>query len=556
MSKLKLIPILLLVALFSYTLSLPSTNTLPRTSKLQEQLLKMNDFDYLALGIKVWTETQSDDALSILDIAATGASGEFAQAEKSEYYDKLSAQTSKLAELQLIGQSTSQKKNSWDTSVSASLADFFHEKSIDKLSAELLLNTNNFNKFLITLNKTSDIVDIMPKSKPAFDILKIAEGTQCLTGNFKNEIADSIEAYNKSEEINPALLEEVLAKVIPVWQLMKRCDTWSSFSTLIKQVKTSKHASILLELANDSDTNTMKLSYLLLTAQTDTTLAGAILGYINDYGTKGINNLYKAIRKGPKGLKVLINNPGATITDLNGDGEVSPGPVRARWITISKTSPLPMEFVRYFTMSITICVIIMIGVSKQHLARVMLVKDPENAPASKICGQLFLVVFAIFAISFIFNTFLGEQTDIATGVSKVTDSNTVRSAAAQIQPQNVLSGMSILSLVIIIFIQFTVYAKAISELKKIKDLTGSAQLKLKQLKHADIFFDLPIYLGLLGTVSSFIIMLFDPGASRIVAYTSTIIGIIFSASLRIFYMYPFQKELTNETEKIDEPMVG
>ena len=96
--------------------------------------------------------------------------------------------------------------------------------------------------------------------------------------------------------------------------------------------------------------------------------------------------------------------------------------------------------------------------------------------------------------------------------------------------------------------QFTVYAKAISELKKIKELSGTAKLKLKQLTHADIFFDLPIYLGLLGTVSSFIIMLFDPAASRIVAYSSTIIGIIFSASLRIFYVYPLQKELTNETE--------
>jgi len=557
MTKLKLIPILIFVALFSYLLALPSASSLAPTSETQEKLAAMPDFDYLSQGKLMWKDSKHNQALALFSIASgISPSSKSALNATKTALAELKAQPSALNNLKQIGHSSQVNHNSWDNQQAQSLVEFFNEANIKKLSKELLFDSNNFNKFLVALNKVDNIVEVIPKSKQAFELLKVAESTKILTDELKNEITDAINAYNKSQEINPALLEEVLNKTTPVLQLMKSCKNWADFSALLSQVKSSRHLSILLNLADPGTQpapQLTQLAQLITAANENAELKMSILGYVNDNGSVGLQNLYKAIQKGPVGIQTLIRNPSVKISPLNTKTITTNDPVKIWWIKMIKSEALAMEAVRYVLMSLAICAIILFGVQPQHLSRVLLVKDPENANVSKITGQLFLVIFAIFAISFIFNTILGGDAAPAT----TTGPSQGQMSAATMQPQeNVLTGMSILSLVIIVFMQFTVYAKAISELKKIKELTGTAKLKLQQLKHADIFFDLPIYLGLLGTVSSFVIMLFDPGASRIVAYTSTIIGIIFSASLRIFYVYPFQKDLTNETENSSEPVVS
>ena len=57
------------------------------------------------------------------------------------------------------------------------------------------------------------------------------------------------------------------------------------------------------------------------------------------------------------------------------------------------------------------------------------------------------------------------------------------------------------------------------------------------------FFDIPLYVGLFGTVSAFLVMTFSPQSSRLIAYSSTLIGIIFSLVLRLTLQYPFRKKL-------------
>jgi len=561
MTKLKLIPILVFVALFSYLLALPSASSLAPTSETQEKLAAMPDFDYLSQGKLMWENSKHNQALALFSIASgISSSSESALNATKAALVEFKTQASALNNLKQIGHSSQVNHNSWDDQQAQSLVEFFNEANIKKLSKELLFDSNNFNKFLVTLNEVDNIVEVIPKSKQAFELLKVAESTKILTDELKNEITEAIDAYNKSQEINPTLLEEVINKTTPTLQLMKTCKSWADFSALLSQVKSSRHLSILLSLTEPGTQpapQLTQLAQLITAANENAELKMSILGYVNDYGSVGLQNLYKAIQKGPVGIQTLIKNPRVKISSLNTKAIATNDPVKIWWIKMIKSEALAMEAVRYILMSLAICAIILFGVQPQHLSRVLLVKDPENANVGKITGQLFLVIFAIFAISFIFNTILGGDVAPVAGATSTTGINQVQMSAATVQPQeNVLTGMSILSLVIIVFMQFTVYAKAISELKKIKELTGTAKLKLHQLKHADIFFDLPIYLGLLGTVSSFVIMLFDPGASRIVAYTSTIIGIIFSASLRIFYVYPFQKDLTNETETSSETVVG
>lgn len=102
----------------------------------------------------------------------------------------------------------------------------------------------------------------------------------------------------------------------------------------------------------------------------------------------------------------------------------------------------------------------------------------------------------------------------------------------------------------IFLMQMVALVAGASVITAIKDeqATG-AGLKLKKLDNAEIFMDLPLYLGLFGTVSSFIIMAVNPGASRLVAYSSTLIGIIISVVLRTSMLFPLRQRLVAEADK-------
>ena len=71
----------------------------------------------------------------------------------------------------------------------------------------------------------------------------------------------------------------------------------------------------------------------------------------------------------------------------------------------------------------------------------------------------------------------------------------------------------------------------------------AVKLRLKQLENADIFFDVPLYIGLFGTISGFLVMVFSTQSSLVIAYSSTLIGIILSLILRLGLLYPLRRKL-------------
>ena len=85
--------------------------------------------------------------------------------------------------------------------------------------------------------------------------------------------------------------------------------------------------------------------------------------------------------------------------------------------------------------------------------------------------------------------------------------------------------------------------------KGIKNNEESLQTKIKQLDNAAIFFDVPLYVGLFGTVSAFLVMTFSPQSSRLIAYSSTLIGIVFSLLLKLTMEYPFRQQLLRLTDE-------
>ena len=102
--------------------------------------------------------------------------------------------------------------------------------------------------------------------------------------------------------------------------------------------------------------------------------------------------------------------------------------------------------------------------------------------------------------------------------------------------------ISFILFLIVIVLQLIALGTAQWIANGIRMSTDSPELKIQILADSDIFFDLPLYFGLLGTVASFMVMTFSPGG-LLMAYSSTLVGIIFSTFLRVFIVYPLRRNL-------------
>lgn len=103
----------------------------------------------------------------------------------------------------------------------------------------------------------------------------------------------------------------------------------------------------------------------------------------------------------------------------------------------------------------------------------------------------------------------------------------------------------------IIIIQILALFTAVGVLRKIRISTETAEVKLAKLANADIFLDLPLYIGLFGSVSSFMVMSFSSSSGQLIAYSSTLIGIIFCTCMRVLLMYPLKSKLLSVAKNAD-----
>lgn len=109
--------------------------------------------------------------------------------------------------------------------------------------------------------------------------------------------------------------------------------------------------------------------------------------------------------------------------------------------------------------------------------------------------------------------------------------------------------VSMLIFSVITALQLLAFGVGYVVVKGIRLSEDSIAAKLKQLDNAGVFFDVPLYVGLFGTVSAFLVMTFSPQSSRLIAYSSTLIGIVFSLLLKLTMEYPFKQKLLRADDK-------
>ena len=96
---------------------------------------------------------------------------------------------------------------------------------------------------------------------------------------------------------------------------------------------------------------------------------------------------------------------------------------------------------------------------------------------------------------------------------------------------------------IILALQVCCFYMGVRVIRGIDRIDTVPEIKLKKFKNAGTLLDLPLYLGLFGTVSSFLLITYSPSSGKLIAYSSTLVGIIASMILRTVVLYPAQNRI-------------
>ena len=162
---------------------------------------------------------------------------------------------------------------------------------------------------------------------------------------------------------------------------------------------------------------------------------------------------------------------------------------------------------------------------------------------------IYAVIAVLIALSLVYfyqtNDFFRSLFDGGvTSPTKLATGNDVREAAKTVETINKTAGLlSLFILISILVLQAFAFVTAASVFVGLRHSTETIPVRMRKLDNADLFLDLPLYFGLLGTVASFIVMSFNPNISRLIAYSSTLVGIIFSVILRLSLQYPLRQAL-------------
>lgn len=398
--------------------------------------------------------------------------------------------------------------------------------------------------FTAALNGILGMANVFPPADGAIMLAKAARRAGAINESLSKQLRQML-GLMQADPKSALAVEKFKDNFMPMFELARRCRTWGEFETILRQADSPDQLKVLNRMASLTPAASKRFGQVLaVAAREGRPMASACIDLIMSQGPKGLDLLYAAIGKGAAGLKFVADHPDLTPQSLGRVTKAHPSALSAlqeKYQSLRYRYGTSVPTVKYALIAVLCGVLVLLVVPGRYLEK--LIARPGSTVAAPTPAHFALSALAVGLVLSVLAYLLSlairpivEPSAAATAAGET--ASAVVGAGAD---SAFLSGTVVLiSLAVHAVVWFFVRGK----IRQVEDdETATAQLRLKKLENLDVFFDLPLFTGLALTVIAFILITLNAGMSRHFAYTSTVVGILSSVSLRIRYVYPLKDRL-------------
>ncbi|MCX6907863.1 MAG: hypothetical protein NTY01_07465 [Verrucomicrobia bacterium] len=543
MPKFKLVWTVFLVAVLIGLFMLPN----PGELDLSDQLRSLPDADLRQMAEEFSRNGEEETALMVLDYLVDNDMGDTAAAMqlRNDYLAKLQSDKTPFGRLKAAGWGfATGKVKSFESLAGSTVGDLFVWGDLRDLGRELVFEKDT-DEFVVALAGIGVLTTFYPPADPPVSILKAARKTKAVGEPLARQMTKICKVIIDTPG-ETAKVEKLKDNVMPFWELSRQTRTWTEYKTLLRHADSVDQIKVLTRMAAHSPGNSKKLTQILsIAGKQGADEAKRCIDLMMQYGQKGMDSFYAALRKGPRGMRFIADHPTLVARGLKNVEKV-------RTWGLHEVN----DFARRWGASFQIAKLLVIGLvsallfhSLMPLRLLQVVAAKAKSGPGKIWswfttqwGAAAAVGLAVAMLWLVYSAatapvFRGGET------TAVGDTGGGASGSSTFNP-----ALSVAMIALTLILQGGIWTLAQSKLRTVVDVPEPHIQKLKRLENLDIFFDLPLYCGLFLTICAFILITIDAGVSRILAYSSTVIGILSAVSLRVYYLYPLRDRLLTDVE--------
>lgn len=457
-------------------------------------------------------------------------------------------------------------------------SDFFLWGDIRDLTKELVFSDDP-DLLIIALSGVGIASTVIPTLDGPISLAKTMKKVSALSEPMTKYLINVLERVHKLPPQDMA--KELKLLLAPMYDLAKAAKSFGQAKLLLKACKDNSAIKFLATLGAKSKKSLQDLGEVLAVIGTkNNALSQKVVEYVVKTGGKGIGALKKGLKKGRRGIELVLKNPHVVKT-ASRTTKIFSKFVPNLWKTFAKSLPhiakaarilltaLSSAFSAWFFALFTRNLFPKKSDPNMKLSAGMAHDGPNSSlslsPLSNsntaICltdenlEMAYIKIFSggffekrhlpiyisgvIFVLIIIFMLLPSLPPFAFTASSDAGNFNVTT---------NDFTGIDLL--IFIMLISFIVFLFLVCSKIKLKLITIyldkklDKERKLQLLDNMDIWFDLPLYGGLAMTILAFIVICLTGATnSRYLAYIATFIGIICTTYMRLMYLHNVRREI-------------
>lgn len=492
------------------------------------------DADLRTIAEQEWEAGRKETAVAILDYIIDEGMGDApgARVLRARYMQEIADDASPWGRLRAAAWGFATGRVEDGASFAGStVADLLVYGDVRDLVRELVFEDNT-DEIVVALSAAGILTTIFPPAEGAVTVTKALKKASALSEPMIDLLKTRLKGFKNLSEAG--MIQRARDCFLPFYELAKQTRSWGTLVALVRHCRDLDQVKLLAKLAAQAPDNGRKLGQILAVAGSRLKkTAEEALQVLSKQGQKGMDHLYAALRKGPAGLAFVAAHPTLTARALKNLKKGTPlglGHLHDRWGHFMVKYRALAAAIKYGAAWIFFALGAVLGFSA-------LAPGARFAPsialnwkwAAWAAGASALAVLVVLLFQF-----LGGMSSIPSPEHATTPIK--EGLAMTMNPGTDGAGMAFVLPVILLvnlIIHPVVWRMARARVEEIRGRSVPASEKLALLRNMDIYFDLPMYVGLGLTIFAFVLItLCGAETARLFAYLSTLCGIGVTVGIR------------------------